>query len=250
MSQKVEVQGAGSADRGLIFSRDAANQPNVVGNFMPERVILHDHFIADYSEQDWVAEATNGSTIAQAVANGGTVTIVTSGSNDDVGEFSHAVQWSGAKNCVMEARIHTNSIVAIGINGGWIDADISTNDQIGFEITGTALVNARANEGAVFVFDTDGDTNVWYVAATDSGTEGTPVAARGTLAPVASTFANIRVVINTDGDATFYYNGVSVGFLPTAITASTLLTPYVAYIARTGSAKTLTIDRITCWQDE
>ncbi len=250
MSQKVEVQGAGSADRGLIFSGAAAIQANVVGNFMPERVILHDHFIADYSEQDWVAEATNGSTIAQAVANGGTVTIVTGGSVDDCGEFSHAVQWSGAKNCVMEARINVSNITSVGINVGWIDADLSTNDQIGFELTGTALVNARANEGAVFVFDTDGDTDVWYVAATDSGNEGTPVVLQPSVAPVNSTYENLRVTIDTDGNARFYRNGKTVGFLGTAITAAGLLTPYVAIIDRAGSARTLTIDRITCWQDE
>ena len=166
-----------------------------------------------------------------------------------MGEFSHAVQWSGTKNCTMEARIHVDDITAVGINVGWIDADRSTDNEIGFEITGVVLVNARANEGAVFVFDTDGDTDVWYVAATDSGTEGTPVAARGALVPVNSTYANLRVKIDSSGNATFYRNGVSVGYLPGAITGSGLLTPYVALIAR-GGARTLTIDRIDCWQDE
>ncbi len=246
-----------SASRYFEAKGKAAQGPNFKGNFMPEKVILHDHFIADPSEQDWVEEESNGGTIAQAAANGGTVTLTLGGTNDDVAEFSHAAQWSAAKNCVMEARVKVDDITNVGINIGWLDADMSTNDQIGFEITAGAatLVDVRGSDGAVFVFDTDGNSDVWYVAATKADAEGTPVTLNGatngaTTAPVAATYANFRVALNSDGDATFYYNGEAVGFLPTAVTVATLQCPYVANIAREGAAKVATVDRITCWQDE
>ncbi len=249
MSQQVRVE------QDIVFAGRAAYTANIKGNPMPEKVILHDHFIAAPSEQDWVEEGTNGGTIAQAAANGGTVTLTLGGANDDVAEFSHAAQWSAAKNAVVEARVKIDDITNVGVNIGWIDADMSTNDQIGFEITGTALVNARATDGAVFVFDTDGSNDVWYVAATKANTEGTPATFTGqtngaTTAPVNGAYANLRVELNSDGDATFYYNGEAVGFLPTAVTVATLQCPYVANIAREGTAKVATIDRITCWQDE
>jgi hypothetical protein len=118
-------------------------------------------------------------------------------------------------------------------------------------------VDARGTNGAAFVFDTDGTTDVWYCCAVNADTEGTPATFTGstygaTTAPVADTYANMRVELNSDGDATFYYNGEPVGFQAECLAhASTdLLTPYVAVIAREGAAKVLTIDRITCWQDE
>ena len=251
MSQQVRVE------RDLVFAGRADSTANIKGNPMPEKVILHDHFIADPSEQDWVEEESNGGTIAQSAANGGEVTLTLSGTNDDVAEFSHAAQWSAAKNCVMEARVKVDDITNVGINIGWVDADMSTNDQICFEITGGAatLVNGRVSDGAAFVFDTDGNSDVWYVAATKADAEGTPATLKGstngvTTAPVNATYVNFRVALNTDGDATFYYNGEAVGFLPTAVTVATLQCPYIGYIAREGAAKVATSHRITCWQDE
>jgi len=250
MSQQVRIA------RDLVFAGYANQSANIKGNAMMEKVYLHDHFIADPDEQDWVEEASNGSTIAQAAANGGTVTITTGGTDDDVGEFSHAAQWSGSKNCVMEARVKVDDITTVGLNVGWIDADMSANDQICYELDGTnALVNARGSDGAAFVFDTDAGTDVWYCAAVKSDTEGTPVTLAGgtygaTTAPVNNTYANFRVALDTSGNATFYYNGEAVGYLPECCTAATLMCPYVAIVARDGVARVATIDRITCWQDE
>ena len=244
-------------NRELIFTGTGNNQQNVTGNMMMEKVYFHDHFIADADESDWVEEDTNGCTTSHSAANGGATLLTLGATNDDCGEFSHTAQWSAAKNCVMEARVHTDIITDIGLNIGWVDADMSTNDQICFEITAAAatLVNARVTDGAAFVFDTDGSVDVWYCAASKADTEGTPAVFSGstygaTTAPVASTFATFRVALDTDGDATFFYNGSPVGYLPACTTAASLLTPYVAVISRTTEAKVVTVDRITCWQDE
>jgi len=238
--------------RDLEFLGNASYNPNIKGYPMYDKVFFTDHFIADADESDWVEEDTNGCTTTHSAANGG-LTILTLGAiNDDVGEFSHTAQWSASKNCVMEARVHSDIITLVGINVGWVSADMSTNDTIAFSITAGAatLATGPTNDGAAFVFDTDGTPDVWYCAATKATVDGTPVAATGTRAPVASTFQNLRVALNSDGDATFYFNGEAVGFLETCITAATLLTPYCAIISRTTGARVLSIDRITCWQDE
>ena len=240
------------ATREMGVKGHANDIPNFSGNFMPEKVILHDHFIADADENDWVEEDTNGCTTTHSAANGGATILTLGAVDDDCGEFSHTAQWSAAKNCVMEARVHVTVITLVGINVGWVSADMSTDDTIAFQLTAGAatLATGPTNDGAAFVFDTDGTPDVWYCAATKATVDGTPVAATGTRAPVASTFQNLRVALNSDGDATFYFNGIAVGFLPTCITAATLLTPYCAVISRTTGAKVLTIDRVTCWQDE
>ena len=237
-------------NRSLEFKNSAANAPNIKGNPMYEKVFFTDHFIADADESDWVEEDTNGCTTTHSAANGGATILTLGGTNDDVGEFSHTVQWSASKNCVMEARVHTDDITNVGINVGWVSADMSTNDVIAFSITGTALATGPTNDGVAFVFDTDGSTDVWYGAATKATADGTPIAISGTRIPVNSTFQNLRVALNSDGDANFYFNGKSVGVLPACVTASTLLTPYCAIISRTTAAHILTIDRVTMWQDE
>lgn len=247
MSQQVKIS------RDLVFQEYANQTANIKGNPMYEKVFLHDHFNVDADESDWI-ETTQGATIANSAGLGGRTTITTDASDNGCGEITHAVNWSPAKNCVMEARIKVDIITLVGINVGWVDARHNTDNQINFELTAGAatLVDVRVTDGAAFVFDTDGTPDVWYCAGVDSDSEGVPVAALGSLAPVADTYANLRVALDTLGNATFYYNGNAVGYLPTCCSpASTdLYTPYVAVIERSASARVLTIDRITCWQDE
>jgi len=244
-------------NRDLEFLGYANQSPNIKGNPMYEKVFFTDHFIADAEESDWV-ETTQGITIAYSTILGGAMKMTPGGSDaNDCGEITHAVIWGASKNCVMEARIKVGVDTNCAMNVGWVDARHNVNNQINFEITSGAatMVASRATEGAAFVFDTQGSVDVWYCGAYTGGTPGTPVAATGastTYALADDTYANLRVALNSDGDATFYYNGEAVGFLNECLAhASTdLLTPYVAYMKRTTGTDVFSIDRITMWQDE
>lgn len=250
MGQQVNVY------RELKFQGSANYNANITGNPMYDKVFFHDHFIADPSEKDWVESESYGGTITQSAANGGTVLITLGGSNDDSGEFSHAAQWSGAKNCVMEARVKIDNIATVGVNIGWVSVVEGADNQISFELdSGDDLVNDRAPDGAAFVFDTDAGTDVWYCAACKSNAELTPITFSGathgaTTVPENGTYATFRVALDTSGNATFFYNGEPVGYLASAVTAATLQCPLVSAIGRDGNARVITIDRITCWQDE
>ena len=241
--------------RELDFKGHASYNKNIMGYPMYDKVFFHDHFIADADENDWVEGASYGCTTTHSAANGGATILTLGAVLSDCGELSHTAQWSGTKNCVMEARIHSDIITLVGINVGWVSAAMGGDNVIAFQITGGAatLSTGPTNDGAAFVFDTAGSVDVWYCAATKATVDGTPVAATGTRAPVASTFQNLRVALTKNGtnaDATFYFNGEAVGFLPSCITLGTLLTPYCAIISRATAARVFTIDRITCWQDE
>lgn len=247
MGQQVRV------DRVLKIGGYANTVPNIEGVLMSKGVYLDDHF-TDAAITVWSQEEDNGGTIAYSAVLGGAVTMTTDGSDNGCAELYGPVIWSASKNCGMEAKIKLNTITLAGINVGFVDGYHNTNDQINFEITAGAatLVNARATNGAAFVFDTDGTPDVWYCAAVNADTEGTPVAAIGTLAPVANTYARLRVQLDTAGNATFYYNGVAVGYLPgcLAYASTDLLTPYIGFIERSASARILTVDRLTVWQDD
>lgn len=76
---------------------------------------------------------------------------------------------------------------------------------------------------------------------------GTVVIAHG-LVP-STTFHTLRVELNALGDATFYHDGVAVGKLTTCVTTTAPLCAFLGVIARTTSARVLTVDYIKAWQD-
>ena len=249
MGQQVKVA------RSLKFTEYANTVRNIEGIPMTAKVILDDHFLdASTVYKGWLERETNGGTIAVGTALGGDITMTTDGSDNGCAELYRVAHFSASKNCGMEARISLNTITLAGINVGFVDAVHAVDNQINFEITAGAatLVNGRATNGAAFVFDTDGTPDYWYCAAVNADTEGTPVAAVGSLAPVAATYARLRVQLDSSGNATFYYNGIAVGFLSACLAyASTdMLTPYIGFIERSASARILTVDRVTVWQDE
>jgi hypothetical protein len=246
MSQQVRIE------RDLVFTGAAAYTPNIKGIPMVEKKIFDETFISDASEHDWTEEEDNGTTIAHAAADGGAETITASGTDDDCGELLHTAQWSPYYNCGMEAKVKISQITGTCICVGFVDALTNTNDHVAMELSGANMVNMTNTADACgMVFDTDATTDVWYCVTANNGTEGTPTAATGSLAPEADTYFKIRVQTNSSGDVDFYYNGIPVGHKAAAIahTATDLLTPYIGFIARSTDAQVCTVSRITVWQD-
>jgi len=245
MSQQVIV------DRDLLFRGAALYQPNVKGPMMTEYKIFDETFFADADENDWT-ETANGVTVAHAALDGGATTLTAGGTLSDCAEISNTAQWSAASACGVEIKMKISQITDVCVCGGFIDVITNTDNRVAMEFNGTAL-KALTNTADVcgFLFDTDRTSaDYWYVASANGGVVGTPIVTNGSLAPVAGTYFKIRVQTDTLGNVTFYYNGIPVGYLPTAIAygAGDLLTPYVGFIARSTVAQVCTISRITTWQ--
>lgn len=242
MSQQLRVE------REFVIAGQADKEAQTKGNFMLAKVSYDNHFVRDNNAStDWV-ETTYGSTIAYSTELGGAMKVTTGGTILDLGEFTHKVIWGCAKNCVMEARVKLSAITTVTCVVGFADARHNTNDELAAELSSSTLVAARGTEVAAFIFDTDSAANFWYVGAYKTGTPGTPVVT--SIVPTGDTYQNLRVEMNEDGDATFYIDGEAVGFLQTAVTVATLLTPYVAFMARVGGERIGYIDRLDMWQDE
>lgn len=239
--------------RDLDFSRGAAAyQPNVKGPIMTELKIFDETFMADSDEHDWNEEEVNGVTIAHSAADAGAMTMTAGGTDDDCGELSHTAQWTAAKNCGVEVWLKISQITSICVAAGFVDAKTATNDRIAMEMDAATLKNMTGTADCCgLLFDTDATTGVWYCVAANNGTEGTPVAALGSLAPVAATYVKLRIQTDSTGKVAYYYNGVAVGSQAAAIAAAStdLLTPYVGFISRSTAAAVCTIARITTWQE-
>lgn len=247
MSQQVRVE------RDIVFGGAAHYSPNVKGPLMTELKIFDELFVIA-STNDWTETEDNGVTVAASAVDGGAMTLT--GSNtaiNDCGELSHTAQWSAASNVGVEFKAKVSTTSGVCIAFGLVDLLEGTNNQIAGEMQ-TAALRDPTNTGdvALMIFDPDdAAAAVWYYAAINDNIIGTPVEAVGSLAPTADEYFRIRIQTNTDGDVTFYYNGVPVGFLNTAIgeLSTELLTPYVGFITRVQAASLVTVSRITTWQD-
>lgn len=241
--------------RMLTFEQAAAHQGNIAGPPIPKLKIFDEGFFTDADEHDW-AEQVYGATIDHSAVDGGATTITGSGVAEDCGELLGTAQWSPASNVGMLAKVKISATTNVCVTVGFVDVKENTNDHVAGEIDGAALrVMANTADWAGFTFDTDQNTDVWYVGASKDGAEVTPVAAVGSLAPAANTYFYVCVKTDTAGNVSFYYGTqidrlVGVGFLAAKIAyASTdLLAPYVGFLAHSG-ALVCTVSRVIVWQD-
>lgn len=242
MSQQVSVE------RDLVFKGAAAHTSNVEGNICFDKHVYFNDFdgaAVDETHDIDVNEA-HGGTGAIAAIDNGAYRLASSTTDNDKAEAATGLYWKARNNCVMEARVKVDNVDTVGINVGFSDAPEEANDQIAFEIN-VATVTDRCSNGVCFAYDTDATTKRWYIVNTKADAEG------GTLTsftPAADTYEVFRIELDASGNATYYRNGVAVGYKVNAVTATTALTPYVAVISRAGTAaRNLDIDYIKCWQD-
>ncbi len=238
---------------------DAKHRANVAGPFIPKMKIVDYGFDGTSTLYGWSSTTgANGCTLAHAAADGGAMTMTMGGTDEDCGEFYHTAQWSPASNCGMLAKVKISAIENIAVTVGFVDAYENTNDHIAGEIDAAALRNmSNTADWCGLTFDTDQTTDVWYYGASNNGTEGTPVACIGSIAPVADTYFYVMVQTDSAGGVQFYYgttidNLKVVGGLAAASIAyasTNLLAPYVGILAHDTTADVCTISRIVVWQD-
>lgn len=236
----------------------AKTKANWYGVIIPDVNMFDEVFMAAADEHDWLSTTGSyGMTLTHPQTDAGEELMTLGSTTDDAGELYHLAQWSAASNCGMLAKVKVSRITNINVCVGMVDAIEDTDDHVAMEVSGTAAYAATTTGDYVgMCFDTDADTDVWYCMASENGTEVTPFAATGSLAPVAATYFYAGFQSNSSGDVDYLY-GTSiktvkvVGHKADVIAAAStdLLTPYVGVISRTNSAATCNVSRIITWQD-
>ena len=246
--------------RTLTFEQAAAYQASIVGPHISKQKFIDFSFEGTSTLYGWSSTTANGMTLAQGAVDGGSMTLTLGGVDEDCGELVHTAQWSPAYNCGMFAKLKISAITEVCVTVGFVDAKENTNDHVAGEIDSAALRNMSTTaDWAGFTFDTDQTTKVWYVGASKNGTEGTPVAAVGSLAPVANTYFYVCVQTDSDGNVLFYY-GTQIDRMTSvkrlyaatgaiAKTTSDLFAPYIGFLAHTATALVCTVSRVIVWQD-
>jgi hypothetical protein len=226
---------------------EGTNVANVSGNFNLDKVTYADDFGGSDINAYWTQSDDNGGTVAIGGGSGGTVTLTTDANDDDRAIITGSLNWLPTKNPVMEARVKVARITDGSFGVGFTDATTEGDNLQPFSVSGTTVTDTASN-GAAIVFDTDATTDYFWVVNTKANTQGGNILP-STCVPVADTYINLRVALDSTGAATYYIDGVEVGYKAAATTASTLLCPYVSVINRAGAALVATVDYIKIWQD-
>lgn len=210
-----------------------------------------DDFIGDVIADQW--GVTKGSDAAAvdfaALASGiGGIVRATTGAGAGASMAANGVQlhsflnWRASTGeLAMTARLKMSSIATIAVFVGFTDQIAALEMPIHASGSGNGITT-NATDAVGFFFDTSMTDDTWWCAGVKADTDATPV--NTALAPVADTFQQFRVEVDTAGTATFYINGKTYGTVANALTTSVALTPVVAAFRRSAASATVDVDFI------
>lgn len=196
-----------------------------------------------------LTENSGTTTVTTGVVDGA-YTITTGASDNNSGAVVLGLNYRASDNgIVMEAGVKLTSIADVGIFVGFTDV---ASLEFPISISGTTITT-NATDAVGLLFDTDATTDVWYAVGVKADVDTAAVAVSSAYTPVAATYQNIRVQVDTNGYAYFFINGNQVAMqnlnqgtgqtgLANAVTTTALLTPCVYVGTRTTAAKVGTVD--------
>ena len=239
MSQEVNIQ------RKAKFTKIANHTDNIEGHWSPEKVWLYDDFL--YHTEDtthYWAEHLDGTddTFAQQDGAGGWMRLTTgSGDNEETIVNYGDLTWYGDNNCAVETYVRINDVSGVCFFFGLADAD----GEMSFDYKDGTLTST-ATDGVGFLVDADkGGSSIYCVGckadtdetAVDSGTDWED-----------TVWHTLRIECATDG-ATFWLDGVQVGYMDASQEGGNALIITFAAENRDAAADYVDIDYIKAWQD-
>ncbi len=192
---------------------------------------------------DWTVAASTEGSVVGTIGNT-TASMAVSGTQLDAG-----LGWKPNQGgLILEARVKLSVITNIACFVGFTDQVAALEMPIQ-SAASVDTFTTNATDGVGFMFDTSMSTDVWWLTGVKNDVDATMQQATiaGTAqAPVAATYAVLRVEVQSDGQADFFYNGKQVGSrLAAATTATIALTPVIAGFNRTTTgAPTITADYV------
>lgn len=228
----------------------AGHASNVFGPMLEGVVHFKDHFTDDTLSTDKWATSLPGTsdTIAISEVAGGECLITTGTVDDDSLMMATAIIWNGTTRAILEARILITDVSGTGLFVGFSDAKSEVNNSIAIHYPVDVLTTV-ASAAVGFVVDADHSTSSIMLASVDGDIDRTPVDTGTDWAD--GEVRNLRIEIDTSGNAAFYIDGSSVGYIASAVTAGTLLCFTVQAITRANDgANTVRVRRVDVWANE
>lgn len=148
---------------------------------------------------------------------------------------------------VLSVRFKISAITTTEFFIGFTDVLSSTTLEMPFDFTNGTTIQSTATDACGFLFDTTADTDTVRLVGVKNGTDGTSV--NSGAAPVAATYADFTMVVDTAGDAYYFINGAYEGVVEDAVSVGVDLTPIVIVNATTTATRTANVRRLALHQD-
>jgi len=218
----------------------------------PAVVEFWDDFLGDVVADQWNAlEGSDSATSDAAILAGGIGGVLRFTTGDVTGvtaanvlanveEYVQALQWQASNGgLTFECRIALSSITTSFCFVGF--TDLAASAELPIEGSGTADgLTTNASDAVGFLFDVRMTTKDWWLTGVAANTDATAVDSG--VAPVAAAYNTLRVEVDASGDASFFIDGVNVGYVASAVTAATDLTPVIAVSKAYADTVSITAD--------
>jgi len=208
-----------------------------------------DDFFGDAIDARWQTGITNGASSAAlaivAAVNGTATQITGTADNGYAGDFL-GLHYQGQLHAVMACRLKCSAVTTLKVEVGFTDSGADAG-----AVNLLATPTFTATDAALWVLDTD-DTANWQLVGVKADTAATKI--EPAYPPVAATYETLIVAL-VDDEAIFYHLNANgdldkpIQRMPSAITKTVDLTPWLFVQARAGSAsRTVTYDYVTAYQ--
>ena len=207
------------------------------------RVRIFDHFLGTMNSDLWTAaQASSATAFAYNAQEDGALR---GGSADDssadISVVYHRLLWkSESGNLIMEARVKPVTSLSLMYFIGFSDAATAEKplDYNGGSFTSTA-------DDAAGLYYAGGESSAtWRCGGTANTTDSTQTAVSSVFNPVVGTWQTLRVLLNPDGQGSFYIDGnIIIENVANCVTAATAVMPFIM-ICDDGAAGSLDVDYI------
>ena len=143
---------------------------------------------------------------------------------------------------MLETRVKAVTSVADGET--YVGFSDATTDENPITLSTADAITTNASNAAGFTY-TGAGTGSWKAVSVNGDADGSVITCNvgGATTPVVGTWQTLKIVINSEGDARFFINGIDQGEELLAVSPSTLLNSAIA-LQSGGTARSLDVDYI------
>lgn len=176
----------------------------------------------------WNIQQAGGTNPAINIQANGAVRITMDGTDADIDAVTDQVVYKATAGgpLVVEWRVIPRTSVADGET--FIGLTDENAAETPIQVSTVDAQTDSATDAAGFCYTGAGTAN-WKACSVKADSSRTPVACNkgGVTTPVVGTYQTLRIVLNEDGDADYFINGIWQARIDLAVTATTLLAPTI-----------------------
>lgn len=219
------------------------------GDTTKGKIHFFDDFLGDTINLDLYATNadTGGTAFAINTQHNGVIRGTGDGTDNDLTNIYGPAQWRADAGGPLTFEARVTLITSLADGEEYIGLSDEATDENPMTVSAADALTSTAANAVGFCY-TGAGTADWKAVATNAGTDGTVTRCNvgGATTPVVGTWQTFKVVVNVDGDADYYINGVWHVNKQLAVAPATLLNIFVCQ-QDGGTARSTDIDYWEVW---